>query len=338
MNKMILSKSSLIAAFLGAAVVACGASDGGNAPGAGAQDKQLGTAGAQLSVAEQFVADNTQVDEVMHLVARKFLNNNTEVAMFHEPLAGHIMFSIGGSPVGQSVLNHDVIEGKTASELWTLVAPGEAMPDTLAQAIERSKNPAALPVVEAHAVDDARPEAPQFGAPAPAVETKGEALLSGGYCSNGTFWSQYGNNGVGAQRRTATTFNYGWVDISYSGVTSQSAFAVCPQGNVSNTGGWFTMHLPNGTVPQWHLNPDGFVYTGVWTAGQTCGWDISCGNCGGATPAPFCQIGGTRCTPNGFNIEGRFDSQCYLDRGSSCGDNFDWVSWASFRGSYCNGN
>jgi hypothetical protein len=323
MNKMMLGKPFLMVAVVGAAVVGCSTSDGSNgSPSTGTQEMPL-------SIAERFVALNTQADSDMNLVARKYLNNGTEVAMFHEPIAGHIMFSVAGSPLGSSVLRRDLIEGKTASELWALVAPGEPVSDTLAQAIERSKNPA--PLSEALIVEKARPSGPQFGALAPAVQTEGETLLSGGYCVS-QFWADWGNIGNGAQNRTSSVFNFGWYDIAYNGVTHQSQYAACPLGNVSNLGGRLTVHFPNGSTSQWNLGPDFFLVTGVWTAGTNCGWDISCGRC--PTP-PFCQIGGTRCTPQGFNIEGRFDSQCFLSYGSSCGDNFDWISWASFQGPYC---
>ncbi len=323
MNKMIRGKSFLVVALLGAAGVACGASDGSDGPpGAGAQEPSL-------SIAERFVASNPQADSEMHLVARKYMNNGTEVAMFHEPLAGHIMFSVAGSPLGPSVLRRDMIEGKTASELWALVAPGEPVPEAMAQAIERSKNPA--PVSEAGTVVNARPAAPQFGAPPAAVHGDGETLLSGGYCVS-QFWSDWGNIGNGAQYRTSSVFNWGWYDIPYDGITDQSQYAACPLGNVSNLGGRLTVYFPDGSTGQWNLGPDYYLVTGVWTAGFSCGWDASCGSC---NPFPFCQIGGTRCTPQGFNIEGRFDSDCYLDYGSSCGDNFDWISWASDQDSYC---
>ena len=328
MNKLTLGKRVVMVAVLGAAGIACGASDGGNgASGTGEQSAEAQK--NPISIAERFVAMNTQADSDMHLVARKYLNNDTEVAMFHEPVAGHIMFSVGGSPVGPSVLNRGMIEGKTASELWTLVAPGEAVPDTLAQAIERSKNPA--PMTEAGIAADAPSGKPQFGAPAPAVQPSGETLLSGGYCSS-QFWYDWGTLGSGVQNRTYTVKNYGYYDIPYSGVTGESQYAICPQGNVSNLGGRLTVNAPNGKS-QWNVGPNYYLVTGVWSAGESCGWDASCGNC---NPwFPWCSVGGTRCSPIGFNIDGRYDSQCFLNRGSSCGDNFDWISWASSAGSYC---
>jgi hypothetical protein len=227
------------------------------------------------------------------------------------------------------VLNHDLIEGKTASELWAIVAPEEPIPEALAQAIERSKNPA--PMNEAPVVENARPAGPQFGAPAPAVQTKGEALLSGGYCSNGQFWSQWGSVTNGIQDSNSVIFNYGWYTVPYNSVTSQAEYIVCPQGNVSNLGGVLQIVVNGGTPIDMNVSPDYYVYW-VETAGYSCGWDASCGSC---NPFPFCQIGGTRCSPQSFNIQGEFFSQCFLDYGSSCGDNFDWISWATFAGSFC---
>ncbi len=315
MKKTTMGQLAVSLAVLGASAVGCGASDGG--PGADSTETQR----APLSIAERFVALNARADSQLNLVARKYLNNDTEVAMFHEPFAGHIMFSVAGSPLGPSALNRGLVEGKTASELWALVAPGEPVPDTLAAAIERSKNPA--PLTQASLVANEGPAGPQFGAPAPEAQTTGETLLSGGYCVS-QFWSDWGNIGSGAQARNATVYNYGWYDWKYTNVTYQSQYAACPLGNVSNLGGWLFMNFPDGSSAQYDLPPDYYLVTGVWTAAAPCGLDLTC-----------VGSGGVRCTPQGFTIEGRFDSQCFLNQRTSCGDNFDWISWASFRGSFC---
>ncbi len=319
MKKPTMGQSAVISAILGASAVGCGASDGSH--GADGTETQR----APLSIAERFVALNAQADTQMHLVARKYLNNDTEVAMFHEPIAGHIMFSAAGSPLGPSVLSRSLVEGKTASELWALVAPGEPFPATLAAAIERSKNPAPLPqATTTSRVANEVAAGPRFGAPAPEAQATGETLLSGGYCVS-QFWSDWGNIGnVGADLRTSSVFNYGWYDQPYSNVSGESQFAACPLGNVSNKGGWLMMSFPDGTRPQYNLPPD-YYYVVGWIAGYDCGFDLRC-----------IPLGGTQnCTPQGFHIEGRFDSQCFLDQGTSCGDNFDWISYANTGLDYC---
>jgi hypothetical protein len=235
------------------------------------------------------------------------------------------MFSAAGSPLGPSALAHDRIVGKTASEVWAYVAPGEPVPEALAQAIERSKNPA--PVPEMPAAEHR--SLPEQGAATAEQPQGGEKPLSSGYCSS-QFWADWGGLGNGSNKNSGV-FNWGLYDIPYNGVTSQAEYAVCPLGDRSNLGGRLTVYAPNGTFA-WNVGPNYYRISGVWTSGWSCGWDASCGNC---NPFPFCQIGGTRCSPIGFNINGRYDSQCYLNRGSSCGDDFDWISWSSSASPYC---
>jgi hypothetical protein len=318
MNMMMIGKPLLMAAVFGAAVVACGGSDGGNGSvGTGAQ-------GTTLSVAERFVALNAKVDEELHVVARKYLNNDTEVFTLYEPVAGHIGWSAAGSPIGHSVLKRDQLVGKTASELWAYVAPGEAVPEALTQAIERSKSPAPVPDV---AEPPAGPEGPGLASPPPAT---GETLLSGGFCSNGGFWNDFGTYGEGSLSWDHGIYNQGWHGYTYVNVTDDAGFGACPQGNVSNLGGWETVNALGKTF-QWNLPPD-YYHLNVWLSVKNCGSDCSCNSC---NPFPFCSVCGTKCTPAPFNITGVYRSQCLINWGSSCGDNFDWDSWYSNQGSYC---
>jgi hypothetical protein len=261
----------------------------------------------------------------MHLVARKFLNNDTEVAEFYEPVPGRILFSAAGSPLGASVLHFDQMQGKTASERWALIAPGELVPEALAQAIERSNDPA----LANQAPQSAPPEPAQhgdFGAPAPAAESKGDTLLSVGYCAS-QFWTDWGNWGSGAQARNASSYTYGYYDWYYDGWTGTAGYAACPQGNASGLGGRLSVNEPGSTSPAVWILPPNYYRAYDWPALVNCGWDISCGT--------WSTVGGTRCSPIAFNINGRFDSQCLLSYGSSCGDWFDWISFASQGSSYC---
>jgi hypothetical protein len=374
MDKITWRQPCLALAVFGAAIVGCDAPGGGNGSAATGQQPKA------LSVAERFVAKNANTNSQLNMVALKYMNNGTEVAMFYEPSPGKVMFALGGSPLGgRSVLNHAMIAGKTASEMWGLVAPGESVPGALAQAIERSKNPAppsqestgesALqtpaqaidrnstlgPVNDARIAAAAKLGGGVISAPAPAVvQAKGEKLLSGGYCSNGGFANDWGNLGNGAQFRHRVApgdpdSTWGWIqDGAWDNwrFTGHAEFAACPTGDVSNTGGLLSVTWPHGPTNSWWLDPDFFLVSG-WilpatnlnngtfnTGDYDCGWDWCC------TPPcnsfPLCQVGGNRCTPTGSIANGRFDSDCFLNYGSSCGDHFWFIGYATGNGpSYC---
>jgi hypothetical protein len=327
MNRIMQDKPFLMMAVLGAALVGCGASEGGNGSlGEGAGEKPSSPSHVEFSIAEKIVAANAKADHDANLVARKFLNNGTEVVEFYEPVPGYILFSAAGSPFGHSVLNRAEIEGKTASELWALLAPGEPVPETLAHAIERSADPGL--VNQGLEEVNAQPaQTPEFGAPAPAVESTGERVLSGGYCT-GQFWSDWGNWGNGSTYRTSTEYTFAWNGISYFGVTATAGYIVCPLGDASNLGGQLTIAWPDNSTGVWSVGVDTYRWE-TWTAGVNCGWDISCGN------VNLLRVGGTKCTPAGRNINGRYDSECSLLYGGTCGDHYDWISFASYRNAWC---
>jgi hypothetical protein len=288
MNNMMMSRSILGVAVFGAALVGCDASNGGNGSAG------TGTQGTTLSAAERFVANNAKTNSELNMIALKYLNNGTEVAMFYEPSPGTVMFAIGGSPVGQSVLNHAMIDGKSASELWSLVAPAEAVPLALAQAIERSKNPAPLsqartgdsalqtpaqpidrnansgPASDARMAAAAQLGGGQVSAPTSAVQAKGEKLLSGGYCSNGGFANAWGGiipGNAQFSHRVAPgdpDSNWGWIqDGAWDNwkFTGHAQFGACPTGDVSNMGGRLTVTWPHGPTNSWWLDPDFFLVT-----------------------------------------------------------------------------
>ncbi|HEX4460720.1 MAG TPA: hypothetical protein VIA18_22225, partial [Polyangia bacterium] len=121
-------------ALVGAALVGCGEPETGGAAAAKAETNVASASAATAasgSVADKVIAANTQADRELGLLARKVLNNGTEVAEFYEPVQGQIVFSAAGSPSGPSVLRRDLIQGKTASQVWAVVAPGEAVPQAL---------------------------------------------------------------------------------------------------------------------------------------------------------------------------------------------------------------
>jgi len=143
-----------------------------------------------------------------------------------------------------------------------------------------------------------------------------------GYCTS-QFWSDWktepGVYGQSAQIST-DTWNYGWNSQTYTNVQWAAGFMACPLGNVSGTGGRLTVDLPNGTNAVFNLAPN-YYRVETWVTGYNCGFDLSC----------F----GTRCSPIGFNITGEYQSDCYLTKGTSCGDNYDWEAWWVGASSYC---
>lgn len=308
-------------ALVGAAFVGCGEPETGDgATAAKAETSVTSAAAVSGSIADKVIAANTKADRELGLLARKVLNNGTEVAEFYEPVQGQIVFSAAGSPSGPSVLHRDLIQGKTASQVWAVVAPGEAVPQALADAIERSRT--AAPDDAILNVAPKQPEATS-ATDTTAAAVKPEIVpFATGYCS-GQFWTDWGNWG-GSNSTVSQTYNYGYNYNSWSNVTGTAGYIVCPQGNVSGTGGQLTVNFPNGTTSVWQVLPNYYRWA-TSTAGENCGWDISC----------WASGLGDRCSPVAFGITGRYDSSCYLTKGTSCGDNYDWITFASIGSSYC---
>src|SRR5579862_8828210 len=98
-------------------VTGCSADGTSGASKSGSGDPLTGTAATtSVSVARQIVALNNKLDKRLNLVARKYLNNETEVAEFYEPTPGRILFSSAGSPVQASVLHQRELLNKTPFE------------------------------------------------------------------------------------------------------------------------------------------------------------------------------------------------------------------------------
>src|SRR5580698_9117475 len=128
MKRTMRFKFCTAAALVGATLVGCGAADGGEGSlGEQPEAKPASTS----SVAEQIVASSARADVELHLVARKFLNNDTEAVEFYEPAPGHILVSATGSPTGARVVHPELFKGKAASEVWAAIAPGEPIPQSL---------------------------------------------------------------------------------------------------------------------------------------------------------------------------------------------------------------
>jgi hypothetical protein len=228
------------------------------------------------------------------------------------------------------VVHADTLRGKTASEVWAAIAPTEALPQSLVDAITRSGAPVSRGVArDPSAPSQATAGKSNFGAPSPeaAPGPKADGIVrpeDTGYCAS-QFWSDFGNSGHGSI--VSATYNYGWNNQNWSNITDQTQFAVCPHGNVSNTGGTLTVVVPGSATDSWQVGANYYRLSPVWTAGENCGWNFSCWAQG--------YPGGNQCTPNAFSATGTYDSQCYLSKGTSCGDNYDWYTWADGQGSYC---
>jgi len=348
-------------ALVGTALAGCGAADNGEHSLGEQEGADASAQTAPTSVAEHIVAMNSAADHDLNLLVRKFLNDDTEAAEFYEPVPGRVLFSATGSPKGASVLRPEAIRGKTAAaefyepvpgrvlfsatgspkgasvlrpeairgktaaELWAVVAPGEAIPQALADAIARGNLPTSdLASSQPASAQRETSQTADFGAASPAPE--GRMQLQGGapagYCTS-QFWSDWktepGVYGQSAQIST-DTWNYGWNSQTYTNVQWAAGFMACPLGNVSGTGGRLTVDLPNGTNAVFNLAPN-YYRVETWVTGYNCGFDLSC----------F----GTRCSPIGFNITGEYQSDCYLTKGTSCGDNYDWEAWWVGASSYC---
>jgi hypothetical protein len=300
-------------------VIGCSAEATDRAPNQGGTDAGTGA----LSPARQVVAANAAAERDLHLVARKYVNDETEVIEFYEPMPGRVLISAAGSPVAGSVLSAAAIKEKSAAELWALVAPGEAIPQALADAIARSQLPTAQPGSSHPATAQAasRRDA-AFGAPSSELgRVQTDTGTPPGYCAS-QFWSDWKNEpGIYGDGPIYTdTWNYGWNTQSFSNVQWAAGFMVCPQGNVSGTGGVLTVSLPNGTSPAFNVGPN-YYRVETWKTGYDCGFDLTCY--------------GTRCSPIGFDISAQYQSECYLTKGTSCGDNYDWEDWWVGASSYC---
>jgi hypothetical protein len=315
----------MAAALVGATLAGCGAADGGeDSVGGQAEAKPASTSPAKTSVAEQIIAAGAKPDHDLNLITRKFLNNDTEAVEFYEPAPGHILVSATGSPTGASMVRPEMLRGKTASEVWAAVAPKEPMPQALVDAVTRAGAPVSKSVARNPSAASEQPPPGQsvVGAPNPKPDTIVRPEDTG-YCAS-QFWSNFGNSGHGSI--VSETYNYGYNYQTWSNITDQTQFAVCPHGNVSGTGGQLTVVFPTGT-DVWAVGANYYRLSPIETAGENCGWNVSCWAQG--------YPGGNQCTPSPFNAKGTYDSACYLSKGTSCGDNYDWYTWADSQGPYC---
>jgi hypothetical protein len=341
MKKTILNfESRILIALVGAALAGCTGAPAESEPAA-AHGAAPAAVAASQSVADRIVAANAQAERDMHLIARKHLNNDTEIVEFYEPVPGQIMVSIAGSPQGPSQVHMAELRTKPAAEIWAALAPGEELPRSLSDAIARQPGvtytSAAADRAKQQAADRGEtPAAPaavaepvvssvsnvlsdEVAQPRPAITPLATNL---GYCSQ-QFYTDFGNESANAGI-TSATFNYGWYQTTRN-ASSFAEYVVCPTGDVSNTGGRFTVTYGNGATGQWEIAPN--YYRAAWSSSTavTCDWTFSC----------YLQGMGDWCTPVTFSLTGRFDSDCYLNKGTSCGDDFGVVNWGVNTFQYC---
>src|SRR5579863_186017 len=100
-----MKRSSFVLIAGCAAIPAAAACSSSPIPG-GAASEPTASAGAALSPAEDFVQRNAYADTHLHLLARAFLNSDTEVLSFYEPSPGIIIAVGAGRPIGAATVHH----------------------------------------------------------------------------------------------------------------------------------------------------------------------------------------------------------------------------------------
>jgi hypothetical protein len=141
-----------------------------------------------------------------------------------------------------------------------------------------------------------------------------------GYCAS-RFWLDFGQWGVApGVPRIAKTYNFGFNSYEWHDVTGTAGFVVCPQGSVSATGGRLTVAFSDGQLFVFEVASNHYRWVTA-SAARDCGWDF------------FCS--GTQCSPVPFGMAGRYDSDCYINQGLSCGDDYSYITFATSSGTYC---
>jgi hypothetical protein len=126
---MLISSCAVVAVFPSCASPP---GSGGSEPG---PSVSVGATASALSPGKDFVARNQDADAKLHLLARQFLNNETEVLSLYEPSPGQIIAVGAGRPNGAMQLHPspDVVA------LWDGLGAGESMPRALLDAIARQQ-------------------------------------------------------------------------------------------------------------------------------------------------------------------------------------------------------
>jgi hypothetical protein len=156
--------------------------------GCGGAEPQARTPALGVDVVGELVAANAAADRALNLVHRERLTTG-EVAEFYEPTPGQVIFSMAGQPSGAPALLPRQVVNRTTEEIWSLVAPGRAMPSALAGAALRARQQPAQAADGQGAGKVELPAAAAEGARAEQAALQLEpvsAALTSGYC--GTRW------------------------------------------------------------------------------------------------------------------------------------------------------
>jgi hypothetical protein len=139
------------------------------------------SADAGAAPARLFVAQNADADTNLHLLARAFVNNDTEVMSFYEPQPGIIVTVASGRPDGHTQLAPRAMQ--SATNIWNAVAPGQDVPTALLDAMKRKADGvgnAQLTFVP----EDAGPSTASLFGPPPSALAPTPKVLGTGYCDN----------------------------------------------------------------------------------------------------------------------------------------------------------
>jgi hypothetical protein len=136
---------------------------------------------ASISAAD-IVGKNGDAEQSLHLVARRLVNDNTEVFEVYEPEPGVLLVSAAGHPKGPSMLSRAALADKSVDQIWHALAPDEELPQPLVAALVRQGERAAP--VDTTLASTAASGAVSSPRPAPETAKGKEAplVLNTGYC------------------------------------------------------------------------------------------------------------------------------------------------------------
>ncbi|HLK37910.1 MAG TPA: hypothetical protein VKU41_14210 [Polyangiaceae bacterium] len=132
-----------------------------------------------LAPARLFVAQNAGADDKLHLLARAFANEDTEVVSFYEPQPGNVIVVASGRPKGQA----QIVPSKVANptDFWSSVAPGQSMPQALSDALSRQASGVGSAQLTSSPAD-AAPSVARLESPVPSEQAPIPKVLKTGYC------------------------------------------------------------------------------------------------------------------------------------------------------------
>jgi hypothetical protein len=198
-------------------------------PGGASTESTAPAADSLIAAADQWVADNAANDESMHLVARAFVNDRSEVMSFYEPAPGRVLVVSAGHPKDDGPSQLASLKGKSVEERWRVVAPGEPIPSALVDALGRQAAGVGKTsgLVE-HPASAANTEATFEGTPSDDLTEK---RLGTGYCD--TQWRRdFPSNMTGN-------------DTSFDTLSGS-----CAYGKFGNTS-WTAPFIPGGYPNSW---------------------------------------------------------------------------------------